>query len=105
LVGGVAEAEHVAGDEFDHAIGPFALGVAVSGVHERGDLGPPAVDGSGELADFGDGGVRAPGEEPPACVADLVAVGSGAGQGEEGAQVLLGDSGREQRLSAGELSA
>nr|WP_260463613.1 hypothetical protein [Streptomyces sp. TRM72054] len=98
MVVGVAEAERVAGDELDHAVDPFAFGVAVSGVDERGDLGPPAVDGGGELADFGDVGVRAPGEELPAGVADVVAVGSGAGQGEVGAQVRLGDSGRQQRL-------
>lgn len=55
MVVGVAEAECVAGDELDHAVDPLTLGVAVSGADERGDLGPPAVDGGGELADFGDG--------------------------------------------------
>jgi hypothetical protein len=55
----------VPGDELDHTVDPFALGVAVAGVDERGDLCPPAVDSGGEGTDVGDVAVRAPGEELP----------------------------------------
>nr|WP_240634084.1 MULTISPECIES: hypothetical protein [Streptomyces] len=77
-----------AGDELDHAVDALALGVTAACVDERGDLGPPAVDGGSKGTDFEDVGVRAPGEELPADMADLVAVGPGAGQSEEVSQVL-----------------
>lgn len=66
-------------------------------------LGPPAVDGGGQLTDFGDVGVRAAGQELPACVADAVAVGAGAGagQGEAVAQGHFGDPCGQQ--DAGDL--
>jgi hypothetical protein len=59
LVVGVAEAKGGAADEFDDAVDAFALGVAVAGVGERFDPGPPSVDGGGELPDLGDAGVGA----------------------------------------------
>lgn len=49
----VAETERVAGDKLDHPVDALALGVAVPGVDESLDLGPPAVDGDGELSGFG----------------------------------------------------
>ncbi|WSA05040.1 hypothetical protein OHA79_46260 (plasmid) [Streptomyces sp. NBC_00841] len=96
---GVAEAERVASDELDHTVDTLALGVAVTGVDERFDLGPPAAGGGGELADFGDAGVRAAGEKPPASLTDLVTVGAGAGAREEVAEVPLGEPSRQQCLS------
>jgi hypothetical protein len=67
----------------------------VAGGDEGRDLGPPAVDGAPELSDFGDVGVSASGQELPVQVADVVTVGAGAGGGEQAAQLLLGDPGRQ----------
>jgi hypothetical protein len=98
LAVGVAVAERVAGDQLDHAVDALALGVAVAGVDERGDLGPPAVDGDGESADFGDVAVRAPGQELPPGMTHLFTVGVHTSQGEEGAQAFLGDPRGQQPL-------
>lgn len=70
----------------------------LSGVDECGGLGPSAVDGDGERPHLGDVGIRAPCEELPAGLADLVPVGASSGQSEEAAQVLLGDPRPQQGL-------
>jgi hypothetical protein len=101
LVVGVAKTEGVASHELDDAVDAFALGVAVPGVHECFDLRPPAVGGDGELPYLGDVGVRAPGEELPAGLADLVPADTGAGQSHQVAQVLLGDPRRLNRPEFG----
>jgi hypothetical protein len=65
LVGGVAEAEGVAGLQFDQPVDAFAGGVGDAGVDERLDLGPPCLDSPGEAVQFGDVGVGAPVVESP----------------------------------------
>ncbi len=70
----------------------------LSGVDECGGLGPSAVDGDGELPHLRDVGIRAPCEQLPAGLADLVPVGASSGQSEEAAQVLLGDPCPQQGL-------
>jgi hypothetical protein len=89
LVVGVAEAERVAGDELDHAVDGFVRGVAVTGVEERGDLGPQRSTG---VAGWRTSGMSESVHQVRNFQRALPTwwrFGCGGGRGEEGVQVLL----------------
>ena len=65
MVGGVAEAEGVAGLELDQPVDALAGGVGDAGEDEGLDLWPPCLDSRGEAVWFGGVGVGAPLVESP----------------------------------------
>ena len=78
--------------------------VGDAGAHERVDLGPPRVDRGGEGDQLGDLGVDTPGQQPVQPVPGQVRIPAHADRGQQGAQLLLRDPGR-QDLRAGVLVA
>src|SRR4051812_50163209 len=91
LVFQVAEAVGGACRGLHCPVGALGPGVGDAGGQEAEDLGPPGLDGAGQPLEFGQPGVGAPGVEPVQPGGDLVPVATGAGAGQQGSQLLLGD--------------